>query len=278
MSSPANAFNRKVAGVTKQKDNSTFVDKVRLRNQLLRESGPEVSVLETHGGYGRVYERTWWRARRPGVVFEVNIPKAEHLARQRPSWSVYEGDSLAALQAGYGMDRSFDVIDVDPYGSCLEYVRCLFDPKRAHPRVWWLVLNCSVRQMLRLNGAWHVLALREYVERFGNSTLLWRNYEAVLQLLVADLAAASKQRVSSFRPQRRRLRGRHACAGARDLLPASPRIPKHPRQLVRLLNDEGPFSPQLTLFEGGPTRAAVNVTHPRTTWAKSKRSAYTLSG
>ena len=53
---------------TKQKDNSTFRRKAALRTAALGELHDPV-ILETHGGYGKLWERCY-RHVGQGVVFE----------------------------------------------------------------------------------------------------------------------------------------------------------------------------------------------------------------
>jgi hypothetical protein len=179
----------------KQLDNSTFVHKARLRERLLRATGERVHVLETHGGWGRLFDRVWFRAA-GGVVLELKPNKAEHLARQRPAWSAFEGDALAVLQAGGFSQRAFDIVDLDPYGSTLEYLPALFAAGRTRPASWSLVANCGLRQNLQIGGGWHVKALTPYVPRFGND--LFGQYLELLHVMLREQAHAVGEQLVHF--------------------------------------------------------------------------------
>ena len=181
----------------RQLDNSTFVQKMRLRNRVLAQSGPAVDVLETHGGFGRIFERTWYRAER-GAVIERDSVKVEHLARQRPRWAVYEGDSLQALRCGLFASRAFDIVDLDPYGSTLTYFAPLFDAHRRRPGRWWLVANCGLRHTLGLKQAWRIEVLQELAARLGAASDFYHRYLDVVQLLLTEHANASGQRLTWF--------------------------------------------------------------------------------
>ena len=151
-----------------QKDNSTFRQKLALRREVLRHAPDAPTILETHGGYGRIFERAWFKAH-TGVVIEADAQKAEALARQRPTWRVYQGNNLPCLRAGIANDLAFDIVDLDPFGSSLDYLDALAQPGRTWPDRWQLVVNDGMRQTLRLGGAWHCGALRDVVERRGNN-------------------------------------------------------------------------------------------------------------
>ena len=173
-------------GKTKQLDNSTGAQKIALRRAVLLDAPRRPVVLETHGGFGRIYERTWFKAS-TGVVIEKDEDKVEHLAQQRPNWRVYQGDSLRALQGGLAADMAFDVIDLDPYGSTLEYLEAFASGGRAWPDRWQLVANDGMKQKLRLGGAWSVKVLRSVVEQQGND--LYDRYLPIVRDAVRSMAA-----------------------------------------------------------------------------------------
>ena len=170
---------------SKQKDNSTFADKVRLRRAVLAACDRPPVVLETHGGWGRIYDRTWFKAE-AGVVIEKAEKKAEALALQRPAWRVYEGDSLKSIRAGLARDVRFDVVDLDPYGSPMDYLSALALSAREWPDRWHLVVNDGLRQKCKLGGSWNVKALQQVVQRRGND--LYPVYLDVARELVAEFA------------------------------------------------------------------------------------------
>lgn len=152
-----------------KKDNSTIDRKVALRRQALRGVPLDAPILETHGGYGRIFERVYYRHR--GVVLEKDDRKVALLARQRPAWRVYHGLAEKALAAGLANDVPFSFIDLDPYGSPFDVLDAIFQPGRALAPKVELVVNDGMRNKVRVGGAWHVHCLREIVERHGNDLL-----------------------------------------------------------------------------------------------------------
>lgn len=168
----------------KKKDNSTIDRKVSLRRLAMKRAPADAFVLETHGGYGRIYERVYYRHR--GVVIEKDQRKASQLSRQRPRWRVYQGLAEKALGAGLAADTPFDLIDIDPYGSPFEVIDSLFRSDRAFPDSFQLVVNDGMRQKVRLGGAWSVKCLHDVVARHGNDLL--GVYIDVAREMVAELA------------------------------------------------------------------------------------------
>lgn len=167
---------------TRQKDNSTGEQKTRLRRSILatfKDRAPV--VLETHGGFGRVYEKTWYRADR-GVVIEKDAIKCEHLAMQRPTWAVYQGDCIEAIGAGLAQRTAFDIIDVDPYGAPFDIFDALCRPTRRFPDLWHLVVNDGMRQGAQRGVSWQVDALKPIVARRGNN--IFRVYKEVAREIV----------------------------------------------------------------------------------------------
>lgn len=82
--------------MAKKRDNSTGKQKIALRRLMLKQMTAEPVVMETHGGVGQVWASVYAHISQ-GVVFEKNEEKAAHLARQRPTWAVYEADCIKAL-------------------------------------------------------------------------------------------------------------------------------------------------------------------------------------
>lgn len=169
-----------------QKDNSTFNQKLALRRAVLHDAPEAPTILETHGGLGRIYDRAWFKAG-TGVVIERDERKAEALARQRPTWRVYQANSLPALRAGLASDMVFDIVDLDPYGSSLDYLDVLALGGRHWPDRWQLVVNDGLRQFIMLGGAWRYEQLAEIVAKRGNN--LFPVYLDVVRELVAGMAA-----------------------------------------------------------------------------------------
>ncbi len=171
-----------------QKDNSTLPLKVSLRRKLLRLIDNPV-VLETHGGFGTVWAQCYFDLS-GGVVMEKDATKADALAKQRPTWAVYECDSAFALSHGVGSHLPINVFDIDPYGQCwltLDAIMVGFSGK--FPDVWAIVVNDGLRQKLMTSGSWSVQSLREIVEKYGDG-YAYRNYLSVCQELVATKSAS----------------------------------------------------------------------------------------
>lgn len=180
---------------SKPKDNSTFTAKVRLRRAVLAAAAPNPIVLETHGGWGRIFDRTWFKAG-GGLVMEKLEDKAEALAFQRPTWRVYQCDSLKALQAGAARDMRFDIVDLDPYGSPMEYLDALASTGRQWPDRWHLVVNDGLRQMVGRGGSWKTRALQRMVQRWGNN--LYPVYLEVARELVCEFGDRIGYRVAGW--------------------------------------------------------------------------------
>src|SRR3989304_3519644 len=168
-----------------KKDNSTIRLKVALRQRALKETPSGLMVLETHGGAGRIYERCYDTRR--GVVIEKKPGKADHLAKQRPTWRVYQGDAVKALGVGLAKDVQFGLVDIDPYGSPSPGVGALFAKSRQWPQVVQLVINDGLRQKCKMGGSWRASDLREEVEQHGNN--LYPIYLEVVREKMEKVAA-----------------------------------------------------------------------------------------
>jgi hypothetical protein len=169
-----------------QKDNTTLLLKASLRRQLIREiKGPV--VLETHGGYGKLFDLCYSQLRE-GVVFEKHPQKADYLAKQRPTWAVYEADSLMAISERVGNHLPINFLDIDPYGSPWEIINAFFYNWIELPPVLGIAVNDGLRQKLKMQGGWSVGALEEIVSRYGNQGL-FKNYKEICQEMLSEKAA-----------------------------------------------------------------------------------------
>lgn len=150
-----------------QKDNSTYAKKVYDRQQAIRLLNTDPVICETHGGYGKLFQRCYVGIR-SGVVFETDEKKAMVLARQRPSWSIWNEDSTAAIVNGVGAHLVVNLLDVDPYGQPWDLFDAWFGSDR--PRATKLVVVCNdgLRQSLRIGGAWNVKQMSGMVRKYGN--------------------------------------------------------------------------------------------------------------
>jgi len=150
----------------KKKDNSTFKEKVALRKTMLRRIGYPV-VMETHGGRGELFLACYAGVRQ-GVVFEKKPERSAFLARQRPTWAVYETDCEMAIRAGVGGHLMVNVLDVDPYGNPWPVIEAFFGSERPRADKLFVVVNDGLRQKIRMGGSWSVGSLQSAVEKYGN--------------------------------------------------------------------------------------------------------------
>ena len=146
-------------------------------------------VLETHGGFGHIYDRCY-RDVADGVVIEKAVDKASFLAQQRPAWAVYECDCEMALRNGAGRHLAINFVDIDPYGEPWP----VFDAFLAGhgdklPQRWGLVVNDGLRGgSLSVKKGWNVRSMQDAVTRWGVDGL-YRNYLDVCRWLVDQKVA-----------------------------------------------------------------------------------------
>lgn len=180
-----------------QKDNSTLRQKIALRQAVLREIEAPV-LMETHGGYGRIFTRCY-RGIDAGCVLEKDSNKAKFLAQQRPTWAVYEGDAAALLSIGAGAHLRINLLDVDPYGDPFPTIHAFLMSQRPPVDSLWIVVNDGLRQKTKMGGAWSVETLKPAVAEFGND--LYPCYLDVCRWLLhkeAEQAQANLLRFSGY--------------------------------------------------------------------------------
>jgi len=177
-----------------QLDNSTFELKRALRRRALTWV-PDPVVMETHGGYGRLYSACY-RAVPVGVVFEMDEKKATALAKQRPTWAVYQGDCVKALAEGAGSFLTVNVLDLDPYGEPWPALDAFLISERPRAETLVIVVNDGLRQKIQMGGAWQVESLGEAVQQFGAD--LFDVYLSVCRWLVEQKAAMTGYAVGRF--------------------------------------------------------------------------------
>lgn len=171
----------------KQKDNSTLSLKTSLRRSVLAELGAPAVVCESHGGYGHIFDRCY-RAAAGGVVFEKDAAKAGFLARQRPTWAVYECNSTMALAAGVGSHLPINFIDIAPYGEPWPVMDAFLEGFGTRlPDRWGLAVNDGLRYGLKLNGGWDTASMQGAVSRWG-AAALYEKYLEVCRWLVEQKA------------------------------------------------------------------------------------------
>jgi len=182
--------------LAQRQDNSTLSRKVNLRLKALGELGAPPVVMETHGGYGHIWQRCYREIPR-GVVLEIRAERAEILARQRPTWAVYQGDSVKALACGVGAHFKVNFLDCDPYGQPWPVITAFFSSKRPFPKRLALVVNDGLRSNLVLGAAWSVASLSDVVRRFGNGRI-YRDYLEICRILVAEKAALAGYQIKRW--------------------------------------------------------------------------------
>jgi hypothetical protein len=176
-----------------QKDNSTGRQKTLLRLNLLKEIANPV-VMETHGGAGHLFMKCYRDVQR-GVVFEVKPDKTAILARQRPTWSVYECDCVPALRAGVGSHLPVNFFDLDPYGEPWPVLDAILQSERPWPERIGVVVNDGLRQKLRIS-AWDVGSMQAMVGKYGNK--LADVYLEVCRELLDEKAAQRGYRITRW--------------------------------------------------------------------------------
>ena len=169
-----------------KKDNSTILSKTSLRRKLRREIEDPI-VLETHGGYGELFNKVYADVPQ-GVVFETKPEKTDHLCEQRPTWAVYEVDCLKALQAGVGFHIPINFVDVDPYGDPWPVISAVLDNAQSLPDRWGLVVNDGLRRFLMLGRGWKSRSVDAWVQKIGNEQVA-KQYPDICYELLREKAA-----------------------------------------------------------------------------------------
>lgn len=172
--------------MNKKKDNTTLNHKVQLRTKVMGLIENPI-ILETHGGFGDVYRRCYSDVQN-GIVLEKDPRKSAVLAKQRPSWMVYECDTLSAVRGGVGNLLPVNFIDVDPYGDPWNIIGAFFETLKNPQEKMVIAVNDGLRQKLKRNGGWSVESMQHVVQRYGNSEL-YRNYDKICLELMKEKAA-----------------------------------------------------------------------------------------
>jgi hypothetical protein len=146
-------------------------------------------VLETHGGRGEIWKRLYSGFR--GAVIEKDPERVEFLARQRPTWAVYEGKAEAMVGAGLFRRFQVDVLDVDPYGEPWPVIEGFFRTKQRKlaPRMV-MAVNDGLRQNARVKGAWKVGSTKAAAKKYGNDKVR-ENYLEICREKVCEIAGAA---------------------------------------------------------------------------------------
>lgn len=168
-----------------KKDNTTLLHKISLRKNLLKMINDPV-VMETHGGAGAIFDRCYSHIER-GVVFEKKPEKTAILAKQRPTWFVYEADCVGGIMAGCGKYLPINFLDVDPYGEPWPIISAFFKSGFYLPEKLGIAVNDGLRQKLKMNGGWAVNSMREKVQEYGNNAL-YKNYLQICQEMIKEIS------------------------------------------------------------------------------------------
>lgn len=178
-----------------QKENTTLQRKATLRHELLKQIDYPI-VLETHGGIGRIWEMVYSDLNF-GVVIENDAEKVDKLARQRPTWAVYEGDSEEVIAAGLAAHIPINFIDVDPYGNSWETLTGWFESDRARAPRLGVVVNDGLRVRLRVGRAWHTKSMEPALAKFGNREM-FSKYLDVCQWNLSRLGELAGYKVTQW--------------------------------------------------------------------------------
>lgn len=170
-----------------QVDNSTFIEKKTIRLKALDLIDETPIVMETHGGKGEIYNACYWNMD-TGIVFEKLPDKADVLAKQRPSWRVYEADCEVALKNGIGADLPITLLDIDPYGEPWHVIDAFFTSERAFASKMVVVVNDGLRQKLRIKSD-NVQSMQGMVLKYGNK-LAARYLQVCRELMEAKVGQA----------------------------------------------------------------------------------------
>ena len=150
-----------------KKDNGGFARKAALRLHVVKSLRPAM-ILETHGGLGKLYQSCYEWLGAGGVVFETDARKSPVLARQRPTWRVYETAADVAIANGVVADVPFDLVDLDPYGDPWSTLIPFFERHRVWPETLGVVVNdgnCTGK--VRLSGGWDQESIAPMARKWG---------------------------------------------------------------------------------------------------------------
>ncbi len=152
--------------------------------------------METHGGYGGIWARCYFGVP-DGVVFETDATKVEALAKQRPTWAVYEAECAPAIAAGVGSHLAVNFLDVDPYGDPWPTLGAFFGSSREFPAVLGVAVNDGLRQKLKMNGAWTTGSMAGAVQKYGNAAI-FKRYVEICREMLSEMAAQRGYRLSRW--------------------------------------------------------------------------------
>lgn len=178
-----------------KKDNSTYKLKVSLRQRLLKRIDNPV-ILEVFGGYGKMYEALYYPYTE-GCVMEKLPEKVDVLAAQRPTWSVYECDSIQAIADGAGSHLLVNYLDIDAYSEPWPAIDAWFTSKRPRAMLMGIIVTDGLRQNLKVNGGWKVGSMSDMVDKYGNQNL-YDDYLEICQEMLQEKSAQAGYKIQSW--------------------------------------------------------------------------------
>ena len=146
----------------KQKDNTTFREKVNIRKKALSFVDDTPIIMEAYGGNGFLF-RECYLGYETGIVFEKDLNKVSVLAKQRPTWRVYQCDAEWAISNGIGSDLKINLLDIDAYGSPLNVINGFFNFDRQIADQLVIVVNDGLRIKVKAGGSWLVKDLKPII-------------------------------------------------------------------------------------------------------------------
>lgn len=179
-----------------QKDNSNLTAKLRQRRVALNLLAVPPVIMECYGGWGTLGQELYMNAA-AGIVFEKDPQKTAALAQLRPSWRVYECDTVYAIAQGVGGDMPINFLDVDPYGDPWPAISAFFTSDRQRSDRLVVAVHDGFRTFALRGRAWASESLAPLVERFGNAAI-GRDYLAMARILMQEHAAGAGYQLSRF--------------------------------------------------------------------------------
>ena len=204
-----------MAHKTRQKDSTHPQLKIAMRHALIERLSGMHEVLDCYGGMGIMYDACY----RPydGTVMELDPLRIESLARARPTWRVFEGDSPRMLAAGVTRGRCISLIDCDSYGSPWPALEGFFTGHDLFPFCLAIAMTCGDIQKIDLTGGWDIKGWQPYVQRYGNK--LKPIFLAVCQERLANLVTSRGYRIAWWHGAYGHRRHAAYCAAVLHLTP-----------------------------------------------------------
>ncbi len=156
---------------------------LRARSLLVLQKFAEPVILETHGGWGKLYAACYTHIK-TGMVCENKPDRADKLLKQRGhKWGVFECDCEKALKLGLGSHLPVNFLDVDPYGDPWPAIDGFLESKRTLPPQLMIVVNDGLRQLAQRQRGWTSKTLEPLVKKYGNTDLFGRWLEISKEMM-----------------------------------------------------------------------------------------------